>query len=183
VLDDRWDREIREYGTINMTGFRLVDTSRKFVKEFFANWKLDSIATQVEGLSGKIRFSSSGVRKNFSLVVVRNTPDGDMTKIATWYDDKGFRPLKKLNGLDTSGKYDRNKTYTVVSIQEPPYFTSSRPRRDSEGDEDNADIIYVQFRVSADGKYGNLNPNMIGGWDGMVGELVRKVSHVTLGID
>lgn len=39
--------------------------------------------------------------------------------------------------------------------------------------------LTVHFRLSADGKYGNVNPNMIGGWDGMVGELVRNVSLLT----
>lgn len=28
-----------------------------------------------------------------------------------------------------------------------------------------------------DNKYGNENPKIIGGWDGMVGEILRKVSN------
>lgn len=32
-----------------------------------------------------------------------------------------------------------------------------------------------EFRLVKDGKYGNENPKIVGGWDGMVGELLRKV--------
>lgn len=34
----------------------------------------------------------------------------------------------------------------------------------------------VEMRLVKDGNYGNQNPKMIGGWDGLVGELVRKVN-------
>lgn len=34
-----------------------------------------------------------------------------------------------------------------------------------------------EMRVVKDGKYGHENPKIVGGWDGLVGELVRKVSH------
>lgn len=36
-----------------------------------------------------------------------------------------------------------------------------------------ADVL----RIVRDGKYGSKNPNEPGGWDGMVGELVRRVSQ------
>lgn len=32
------------------------------------------------------------------------------------------------------------------------------------------------LKIVRDGKYGAKNPKEIGGWDGMVGELVRRVS-------
>lgn len=38
-MDDRWESEVIEYGAINITGFRIVDTSRKYVKEFLEGWK------------------------------------------------------------------------------------------------------------------------------------------------
>ena len=42
VMDDRWDDEIKEYGAVNVTGFRLVDTSRPAVRQFLRQWeKLD----------------------------------------------------------------------------------------------------------------------------------------------
>lgn len=38
-MDDRWESEVIEYGAINITGFRIVDTSRRFVKDFLEKWK------------------------------------------------------------------------------------------------------------------------------------------------
>lgn len=34
-----------------------------------------------------------------------------------------------------------------------------------------------EFRMVKDGLYGNENPKIAGGWDGIVGELVRQVSE------
>lgn len=39
VMDDRWESEIIEFGAINITGFRIVDTNRRLVREFYDNWK------------------------------------------------------------------------------------------------------------------------------------------------
>lgn len=45
-MDDRWESEITEYGAINITGFRLVDTDRRYVREFLESWKrLDPITS------------------------------------------------------------------------------------------------------------------------------------------
>lgn len=38
-MDDRWESEIIEYGAINITGFRIIDTNRKLVRDFFDGWK------------------------------------------------------------------------------------------------------------------------------------------------
>lgn len=35
-----------------------------------------------------------------------------------------------------------------------------------------------ELRIVKDGLYGTENPNKNGGWDGMVGELVRRVSDI-----
>jgi hypothetical protein len=41
-MDDRWESEVIEYGAINITGFRIVDSSRRYVKDFLEGWrKLD----------------------------------------------------------------------------------------------------------------------------------------------
>ncbi|XP_023943017.1 glutamate receptor 1-like [Bicyclus anynana] len=34
VMDDHWENEVTEYGAVNITGFRIVDNSRKTVKDF-----------------------------------------------------------------------------------------------------------------------------------------------------
>ncbi|XP_045510361.1 glutamate receptor 1-like isoform X1 [Colias croceus] len=34
VMDDQWENEVTEYGAVNITGFRIVDHSRKVVRDF-----------------------------------------------------------------------------------------------------------------------------------------------------
>ena len=42
VLDDYWDSSVIEYGAINMTGLRLVNTDSFSAREFLKSWrKLD----------------------------------------------------------------------------------------------------------------------------------------------
>lgn len=36
-----------------------------------------------------------------------------------------------------------------------------------------------ELRKVKDHKYGNENPNVTGGWDGIIGELVRRVSAIS----
>uniref|UniRef100_A0A8D8LQ99 Glutamate receptor 1 n=5 Tax=Cacopsylla melanoneura TaxID=428564 RepID=A0A8D8LQ99_9HEMI len=43
IMDERWETEVIEYGAINITGFRLINSQRPFVKEFMKEWNsLDS---------------------------------------------------------------------------------------------------------------------------------------------
>lgn len=39
IMDDQWETEVIEYGAINITGFRIVDNSRRYVREFLENWR------------------------------------------------------------------------------------------------------------------------------------------------
>lgn len=44
-MDDRWDERVKEYGAINITGFRIIDTERPIVQQFFRSWEtLDPIS-------------------------------------------------------------------------------------------------------------------------------------------
>ncbi|XP_053971522.1 glutamate receptor 1 isoform X2 [Hylaeus anthracinus] len=38
IMDDRWESEVIEYGAINITGFRIVDATRPYVKDFLTAW-------------------------------------------------------------------------------------------------------------------------------------------------
>lgn len=38
-MDDRWESEVMEYTAINITGFRIVDTNKRFVRDFLDGWK------------------------------------------------------------------------------------------------------------------------------------------------
>lgn len=49
-MDDRWESEVIEYGAINITGFRIIDSSRRYVKDFLEGWrKLDPNTSQGAG--------------------------------------------------------------------------------------------------------------------------------------
>ena len=39
VLDSQWEVDVKEYAAINITGFRLVDTSNPFVQNFLRKWR------------------------------------------------------------------------------------------------------------------------------------------------
>lgn len=60
VMDDRWETEISEFGAINITGFRIVDEKRSFVRDFLDGWKrLDpdtSVGAGKETISVRIFF-------------------------------------------------------------------------------------------------------------------------------
>lgn len=50
IMDERWESEIIEYGAINITGFRILDTSKRYVKEFLEGWrKLDATTSPGAG--------------------------------------------------------------------------------------------------------------------------------------
>ncbi|KAK4313742.1 hypothetical protein Pmani_014934 [Petrolisthes manimaculis] len=37
-MDERWEEDVKEYGAVNITGLRIVDTSRPYVKDFLRTW-------------------------------------------------------------------------------------------------------------------------------------------------
>ena len=39
VLDDYWDKNVIEYGAINMTGLRLVNTDSYYARDFLKRWR------------------------------------------------------------------------------------------------------------------------------------------------
>ncbi|XP_060809791.1 glutamate receptor 1-like [Amyelois transitella] len=259
VMDDRWEKEVTEFGAINITGFRVLDFSRKVVRDFVDVWKKESISaqaalmydavqvlvdaifrllrkkpdilrstmrrnanlntsraidcnpkgkitpyehgdkisrmikkTEIEGLTGTIRFNEEGHRKNFSLQVMELTVDGDMVKVATWHDHKRLVPLvSKFSQLKTADIYNRNKTYIVSTIEEPPYVMRHNPEAGTNDPytgfcvdltEMLAEKLEIKYelRIVKDGKYGNENPKITGGWDGMIGELLKKEADIVV---
>lgn len=46
-MDDRWEKEVTEFGAINITGFRVLDWSRKVVRDFIDVWRRDSISVRL----------------------------------------------------------------------------------------------------------------------------------------
>lgn len=61
IMDDQWESKVIEYGAINITGFRIVDHSRRVVREFLEGWRrLDPVASKGAGKDSiSVRCSSS----------------------------------------------------------------------------------------------------------------------------
>ncbi|XP_077301920.1 glutamate receptor 1-like [Arctopsyche grandis] len=275
IMDDRWEAEVIEFGAINITGFRIVDTNRRHVKDFLEVWKrLDPTSTQgagrdsisaqaalmydavfvlieafnrlmrkkqesmrtnsrraqifsntsrsldctskgwvtpwehgdkisrllrkveIEGLTGDVRFNDEGRRQNYTLQVVEMTVNSAMVKVAEWTDESGLNPVAaKYMRLKPGADIERNRTYIVTTIVEEPYIMmrSADHGETLEGNDrfegyckDLADLIAkklginYELRIVKDGNYGAENPDVKGGWDGLVGELVRKEADIAI---
>ncbi|XP_011495765.1 PREDICTED: glutamate receptor 1 isoform X3 [Ceratosolen solmsi marchali] len=267
IMDDRWDNEVIEYGAINITGFRIVDGSRRYVKEFLERWRQspaarDSISAQaaliydavfvlvevlnkkkkteknnprraggsqqpnttldcnsnhgwtshgweqgnkiarslrkveIEGLTGQIKFNDEGRRRNYTLDVVEMTVNSAPVKVAEWTDINGYQVVPTKRDRHPKSEILKNKTYIVTTIVEEPYIMERKyengkpPEKMKDRYEgyckDLADLITRKLNISwdiqivKDGKYGSENPTVPGGWDGMVGELIRKEADIAI---
>ncbi|GBO18294.1 Glutamate receptor 1 [Araneus ventricosus] len=117
--------------------------------------------------------------------------NSEMVKVAQWSDSDGLTqipPNYKRIPINTGLE---NKTYIVTSILEEPYLMFKKPEDGQilEGNDlfegyckDLADLIADNLKFSFiiklvnDSAYGGKDPSSPGGWNGMVGELIRKVS-------
>ncbi|TDG48138.1 hypothetical protein AWZ03_005555 [Drosophila navojoa] len=111
-------------------------------------------------------------------------------KVAEWNDNGGLQPLNaKYVRLRPHVEFEKNRTYIVTTVLEEPYIMMKQPAFGEKlhGNErfegyckDLADLLAkklgleYELRLVKDGNYGSENPAVHGGWDGMVGELVRK---------
>jgi hypothetical protein len=39
-MDEPWESSITEYGVVNVTGFRIVDPNRRYVRDFLKKWAM-----------------------------------------------------------------------------------------------------------------------------------------------
>jgi hypothetical protein len=68
-MDDRWETEVIEYGAINITGFRIVDASRRMVREFMEGWrKVESGIQTAHGTISRDTISVCNLSKNCNSV-------------------------------------------------------------------------------------------------------------------
>ncbi|CAL1261784.1 unnamed protein product [Larinioides sclopetarius] len=151
--------------------------------------------TDIRGITGNISFDDRGYRKNFTVDVIEMTMNTDMTKIATWSDISGlmlFPPKYKRTKVSVGVE---NKTYIVTSILEEPYlmYKKAEPGDILEGNDvfegyckDLADLIAETLKINYvlklvnDSAYGGQDPNSPVGWNGMVGELIRKEADIAI---
>ncbi|KAI8126200.1 Glutamate receptor 1 [Lucilia cuprina] len=151
---------------------------------------------EIEGLTGDIKFNDDGRRVNYTLHVVEMTVNSAMVKVAEWSDDLGLQPLSaKYVRLKPHAEIEKNRTYIVTTVLEEPYIMLKRPNvgETLEGNDrfegyckDLADLlakklgINYEMRLVKDNTYGSENPKVHGGWDGMVGELVRREADIAI---
>ncbi|XP_014487057.1 PREDICTED: glutamate receptor 1 isoform X2 [Dinoponera quadriceps] len=151
---------------------------------------------EIEGLTGEIRFNDDGRRQNYTLHVVEMTVNSAMVKVAEWTDEGGFQAISaKYVRLRPHTEIEKNKTYVITTIMEEPYIMKKVSDTGeilvgNDGYEgyckDLADLIAkklgisYELRIVKDAKYGSENPDVPGGWDGMVGELIRKEADIAI---
>ncbi|XP_055385566.1 glutamate receptor 1 isoform X2 [Condylostylus longicornis] len=149
---------------------------------------------EIEGLTGDIRFNEDGRRQNYTLHIVEMTVNSAMVKVAEWTDEVGLIPVSaKYVRLRPNVEIERNKTYIVTSLIEEPYLMLKIGHEHEEGNnryegycKDLADLlakhigINYEIREVQDKTYGAENPDVPGGWDGMVGELVRREADIAI---
>ncbi|XP_030570348.1 glutamate receptor 1 [Drosophila novamexicana] len=179
-------------------------TSKGWVTPWEQGEKISRVLRKVEidGLTGAVRFDDDGRRVNYTLQVVEMSVNSTLQQVAEWRDDAGFMPFhgQRNHGpsLRTSaasnGDYTRNHTYIVTSVLEEPYLMHRAGYgQQLVGNErfegyckDMADLIATrlgikfELRLVQDGSYGAENQFAPGGWDGMVGELVRKEADIAI---
>ncbi|XP_020816691.1 glutamate receptor 1 [Drosophila serrata] len=151
---------------------------------------------EIEGLTGDIKFNDDGRRVNYTLHVVEMTVNSAMVKVAEWNDDAGLQPLNaKYVRLRPHVEFEKNRTYVVTTVLEEPYIMLKKATHGEKllGNErfegyckDLADLvakelgINYELRLVKDGNYGSEKSTAHGGWDGMVGELVRKEADIAI---
>ncbi|KAJ8924635.1 hypothetical protein NQ315_000785 [Exocentrus adspersus] len=151
---------------------------------------------EIEGLTGEIRFSEEGRRQNYTLHVMEMTINSAIVKVAEWSDETGFISVAaKYSRPKSSAHIERNKTYIVTTIVEEPYIMLRTPEPGEilSGNDrfegyckDLANLIArklginYELRIVKDGQYGAENSDVSGGWDGMVGELIRQEADMAI---
>lgn len=142
---------------------------------------------EIEGLTGDIKFNDDGRRQNYTLHIVEMTVNSAMVKVAEWSDEAGLMPLSaKYVRLRPPVEIEKNRTYIVTTLLEEPYIMLKKDDTFEGYCKDLADLlakklgINYEMRLVKDGGYGAENPNVRGGWDGMVGELVRREADIAI---
>ncbi|XP_047524546.1 glutamate receptor 1-like [Pieris napi] len=254
--DQLWSENVHNFENLDITGFQVIDYSKKKVKDFMENWKwhthvsteaamiVDSAnlviegilrlvrkkpeflrastrrsvppnvtdieecnieeegiipfefgeklartirRTEIDGLTGFIRFDEAGHRINFTLRIVEITAGSKSQTVGTWYDYKG---VEKPNKVGLAGPSEINKTYIIICVEEEPYImplVDNRSKKKWKGfSVELAEMIMkklglkYELRLVKDGKFGQENPEVAGGWDGIIGELIRKEADLSI---
>ncbi|UYV60187.1 GRIA2 [Cordylochernes scorpioides] len=166
------------------------------------------VQTHMDGLTGQVQFDDSGFRKNFSIDIVEMNVSSVMVKnckidvklsfvkqIASWSDVQGLQIMPSNVNVSNTTEKSETTEYIVTSILEEPYLMMKTADKDEvlKGNErfhgyckDLADLIAETLMINYtlklvnDSKYGGLDSRAKAGWNGMVGELIRKEADIAI---
>ncbi|XP_046600915.1 glutamate receptor ionotropic, kainate 2-like [Neodiprion lecontei] len=144
------------------------------------------------GMTGLIKFDSSGYRSNFKLDLVRLDLDG-LHKIGTWNKTQGISYIPKQPLFDPTAELSlRNKTFLVLIAITPPYGMLKESAREEIGNERfegfGIDIIHELakilgfkyiFEVQTDNVYGSKN-SQTGEWNGMIKKIMEDKADLAI---
>ncbi|XP_029164967.1 glutamate receptor ionotropic, kainate 2-like [Nylanderia fulva] len=148
--------------------------------------------TQINGLSGMIKFDTAGFRSEFQLDIVNLEIQG-LRKIGRWETNVGiqWKPRYKIPGVDDE-KSLRDKHFLVLISLTDPYGmlkeSSVRTIGNDRYEGFAIDIIHEMskvlgfnytFEVQADSVYGSLN-NETGQWNGMLGKIIAGTADLAI---
>ncbi|GBN48069.1 Glutamate receptor ionotropic, kainate 2 [Araneus ventricosus] len=144
-----------------------------------------------EGASGNIKIDRNGQRTVFSLDIIKVTKRG-LTKLGSWDTEKRFTYKKEEKDAFSDAKdLLKNATLKVTTIINNPYMMKKQPENTFVGNdryegfckdllEKLSERFGFKFIINPvkDGGYGNLKD---GEWNGMVGELLRRLRWLAVG--
>ncbi|XP_046751513.1 glutamate receptor ionotropic, kainate 2-like [Diprion similis] len=176
----------------------VVADTKSFLCHNVTSWEhgssLMNIMRSIEttGITGLIKFDSSGYRSDFHLDVLSLEPNG-LEKVGSWNKTKGMsylpKPLLPEEIIEISL---RNKTFIVLIAITPPYgMLKKSPKKEVGNDMYEGfgiDIIdqlskllgfkYI-FEVQTDNVYGSKN-TITGEWNGMIKKIMEDKADLAI---
>ncbi|XP_065310426.2 glutamate receptor 3-like isoform X2 [Dermacentor albipictus] len=149
--------------------------------------------TSVNGTTGQIMFDEQGQRVGYTVDVMELTMQQKMQKIGYWSQTTGFIKQPDSRGYQPTWVDPSEKKLVVTTILEPP-FLMYKNANDTSDDEDNLegyckDLIaklmramgrHYSIRLVKDNKYGSRDKSAQSGWNGMIGEILRKEADIAV---
>lgn len=155
--------------------------------------------TLSQGITGVVAFNETTTeRANITLDVIKLNPNGIAEKTFEWTSQSGLtRPDADISRTGASIDYidDPNRVYLITTILEEPWLML---RNEEDGMlyygndrfegfyKDVADLIAnhlgirYELKLVKDNKFGGIDSTASGGWNGMIGELVRNEADIAL---
>ncbi|XP_037270709.2 glutamate receptor 3 [Rhipicephalus microplus] len=149
--------------------------------------------TSVNGTTGQIMFDEQGQRVGYTVDVMELTARQKMQKIGYWSQATGFIKQPDPRGYPPTWSEPTEKRLVITSILEPP-FLMYKNANDTSNEEDNLegyckDLIAKLMRAMGreysihlvkDNKYGTRDKSAQSGWNGMIGEILRKEADIAV---